>query len=99
MRARVWSFESQARDRWGNDLWGPYFNVTAELFLASNEVVLDNSTNQNTTVSLNRTVTSVEATSVTFLGNGSGIALVTYVPLEAGPSVLHGEGLEWQETR
>lgn len=91
--ACVCLFESQARDRWNNNLWGPFFNVTAELFLAS-DGMLDSTTNTttNTTVGSNHTVISVESSSVTFLGNGSGIALVTYIPLEAGVSSLHGEG-------
>eukprot|EP00903_Cladosiphon_okamuranus_P013586 g12653.t2 len=84
-------FYVQARDRWNNNLWGSDFNVTAELYLA--EGGLD----QNLTAAA-RIETggsnwdpypSGEPWSATFLTNGSGMALVAYVPREAGTSLLY----------
>ena len=87
----------QARDRWSNNLWGADFNVTAELFLA-NTGSIDDTSAKNASTDANETFTAIEnnetppeSSSVTFLGNGSGIALVTYVPKEAGTSLLDGE--------
>lgn len=86
-------FSSQARDRWSNNLWESGFNVTAELYLA--EGGLD----QNLTAAARNETggsnwdpyPSGEPWSATFLTNGSGMALVAYVPKEAGTSLLYGE--------
>lgn len=83
----------QARDRWGNDLWTPDFNVSAELYIAVDSTVEDGADENGTAVSTaeNDTVPVAVASSVTFLNNGSGIALVTYIPAESRPSFLQGD--------
>lgn len=75
---------------------GSGFNVSAELFRA------DSAAAEATTLGLNATTAASnetdgnwnsleEASSVTLFGNGSGMALITYVPREAGTSFLYGE--------
>lgn len=77
---------------WGNNLWGPHFNVTLEVFLASSITDKGTNTSSNSDLALQHGgETSVSPSSVTFLGNGSGVALVTYVPAEAGASFVYGE--------
>ncbi|CAM9570598.1 unnamed protein product, partial [Ectocarpus fasciculatus] len=93
-------------NRWGNTLWGSGFNVTAELYLGeSTAVVASQGRNGTEPTASNETTSNTwssywgedgEEPSVTFFGNGSGIALVTYVPREAGTSFLyvHVNGLQ-----
>eukprot|EP00752_Nemacystus_decipiens_P001537 g1506.t1 len=95
------TFYVQARDRWSNNLWGSGFNVTAELHLAGGdaevetaEAVGDLEQDPTGERSSNETVgsnwdPSGEPSSVTFLTNGSGMALVAYVPREVGTSLLY----------
>lgn len=75
---------------------GNGFNVTAELFLADSAAAATTALELNLTAASNETDSSnwnslEEASTVTFFGNGSGMALVTYVPREAGTSFLYGE--------
>lgn len=84
----------QARDRWSNTLWGADFNVSAELFAANSSVdaaMNVSSDASETPTAVENDESPLESSSITFLGNGSGIALVTYVPREAGTSLLYGE--------
>lgn len=84
----------QARDRWSNNLWGSGFNVTAELHLAAAGAAED--PEQNLTAGATNETggsnwdPSGDPSSATFLTNGSGMALVAYVPREAGTSLLYG---------
>lgn len=87
---------NQANDQWGNHLWNPYFNVTGELFVGSNNVttedgIIIDARDTNTSGNTSVIAADMEDISVGFLGNGSGIARVTYVPLHAGTRYLHGE--------
>lgn len=77
---------------------GSGFNVTAELFLADNAAAETTVPGPNATSAAASNKTDGnwnsldgEASSVTLFGNGSGMALVTYVPREAGTSFLYGE--------
>lgn len=94
----------QAKDQWGNSLLGPYFNVTTQLYVSTTTATTDSeysttdgrmaergATNFAGTGVIDYSVPVVESSSVTFLGNGSGIAMVTYVPIKSGPSSLFGE--------
>ena len=67
----------QARDAWGNNPLDLYFNLTADLFPVTEDAIIAER--------------SSDISSVTFFGNGSGIATVVYVPKEAGPNFLRGE--------
>lgn len=89
-----WSSSFQARDRWSNNIWGADFNVSAELFATTTSIdaAISASMGANETLTaVENNETPPESSSVTNLGNGSGIALVTYVPREAGTSLLYGE--------
>ncbi|CAM9146088.1 unnamed protein product, partial [Ectocarpus sp. 8 AP-2014] len=87
------------RDRWGNNLWGSGFNVTAELYLGDSAAAATNQGRNGTEPAASNETSSNTSSSysgedgekplVTFFGNGSGIALVTYVPREAGTSFLY----------
>lgn len=84
----------QAKDRWGNHLRDSSFAVTAELFVGTppdtdGEAATDG--NGAGPANASSATPSAAVFSVSFLGNGSGIALVTYVPLQAGVHYLHGE--------
>lgn len=93
----------QAKDRWGNNLRGPYFNISAGLYVGSTTAGTDSNTtaenasggNDITIDAGNSTtdysVPDVEASSVTFLNNSSGVAVVTYMPVDARPSFLYGD--------
>ncbi|CAM9996213.1 unnamed protein product, partial [Ectocarpus sp. 12 AP-2014] len=88
----------KARDRWGNNLWGSGFNVTAELYIGDSVAAANQGRNGTEPAASNETSSNTwsshsgedgEKPSATFFGNGSGIALVTYVPREAGTSFLY----------
>lgn len=96
-------FLPQARDAWGNNLWGSDFNVTAALYVADTSAEEGGFGSHQTTIASNETDNGnwdrvwdgaeeeAAPSVVSLFGNGSGIALVSYFPRDAGTSFLYGE--------